>query len=691
MSIDSSWFVKLTSSRSHFEDSINLKFDTEMHRLFTIIFSLTLLFAQDYDDKYILVKLNQGIKKSTLKTVLNSSRYVIEKPVVKRLGIYKVRILDNQLTAPMAVEEMRHNPWIEKAQLDHKVTLRQTFPDDSLFAQQWSKHNTGQNDGVPDADIDAPEAWDISTGGVTALGDTIVVAIVDEGIMLTHPDLAPNLWSNYYEEIGDSNNDGCPGDCNVDDDGDGLIDEDSEDCGSDGYDVNGSPCTYLNDMDADDDENGYIDDIHGWNAYDSDGTIPSSGHGTHIAGIIGAKGNNGSQVAGVNWDVKLMVIAGSSSNTSTVLEAYGYALDQRALYNSTNGAMGAFVVATNSSFGIPTPTDCNSADFPFWNEMYDAMGEYGILSVAATLNSNSNVDSTGDVPTGCNSDYLIAVTNTLQNDTKHSGAAYGVNSIDLGAPGTSVLSTYIGGGTSTSSGTSMASPHVAGAVGLMHSVMSAGFASYYKSNGAEAVVILKQMILDGTDSLISLNGITVSGGRLNLYNTALLVQNYLPANSLDPNPVANLYADTSAWYQITLTWEDPTTLFGGDSISEFEIDISRDDIFLTSIRTGIEAFTDDGLLSGVPYQYSLVTRLLANDSTSVPVTISVIPVGRDCVVGDVNEDQIIDSLDVINILLFALEHEIPDIEDICTADVDYDEEITVIDVLRLVDIILGKP
>ncbi|MCH7764629.1 MAG: hypothetical protein IIB95_12975, partial [Candidatus Marinimicrobia bacterium] len=148
-------FVKLISFRSHIEDSINLKFDTEMHKLFTIIFSMALLSAQDYDDKYILIKLNQGVKKSTLKTVLNSSRYVIEKPIVKRLGIYKVRILDNQLTAPMAVEEMRNNPWVEKAQLDHKVTLRQTFPNDSLFYQQWSKHNTGQDDGIADADIDA--------------------------------------------------------------------------------------------------------------------------------------------------------------------------------------------------------------------------------------------------------------------------------------------------------------------------------------------------------------------------------------------------------------------------------------------------------------------------------------------------------------------------------------------------------
>ncbi|HBR86466.1 MAG TPA: peptidase, partial [Candidatus Marinimicrobia bacterium] len=149
---------------------------------------------------------------------------------------------------------------------------------------------------------------------VNALGDTIVVAVVDGGMMLTHTDLVPNLWTNYNEIPGNN---------------------------------------------IDDDNNGYIDDIHGWDAYSSDGSIPGDGHGTHVGGIIGAKGNNGSMVTGVNWDVKIMAIAGSSSNTSTVLEAYGYALDQRAMYDSTNGALGAFVVATNSSFGIDF-ADCNS-------------------------------------------------------------------------------------------------------------------------------------------------------------------------------------------------------------------------------------------------------------------------------------------------------------------------------------------
>ena len=614
-----------------------------MQKLLVIIIFVSGLFAQNHDPDHVLVKLGHDVKKGEFRTSLDPSKFAIEQTVVKRLNIYKIRILNDHLTAQMAVEELRNNPWVEKVQLDHKVTPRQTFPDDNQFSVQWDKHNTGQSGGTPDADIDAPEAWDITTGGVNALGDTIVVAIIDGGMMLNHTDLAQNIWINHNEIPGNS---------------------------------------------IDDDNNGYVDDINGWDAYSSDGSVPSDGHGTHVAGIIGADGNNGSMVAGVNWEVKLMAIAGSSGNTSTVLEAYGYALDQRAIYDSTNGALGAFVVATNSSFGIDN-ADCSSGSYALWNDMYDAMGEYGILSAAATMNSNSNVDNTGDVPTGCASDYMIAVTNTTRNDTKNSGAAYGATTIDLGAPGTSVLSTYSSGGTQTLTGTSMAAPQVAGAVGFMHAAMSAGFSSYFKNNGAEGGVLIKQMILDGTDILTSLAGITVSGGRLNIYNTAVLVQEYLASDSLDPNPVTNLQADTSEWYQSTLTWNDPATLFGGDLITDFIIEIDRDGLYHTSIPSGMESFTDYGLLSGVPYHYSFVTRLTDNDSTSAPANITVFPIGGDCIPGDVTGDQIINLLDVINILMFVLGYNTPGIEDFCAADVDHDGIITITDVLRLVDIVLG--
>ena len=608
-----------------------------------ILLIINILFGQEIVQDKIIVKIAPDISRSDFSSSLDTSRYAIEKVLVRRLNIVSIKLKNDTIGGPLsAIKELENNPFIDKVMPDTKVS-RRNIPDDAQFNQQWALQNTGQSGGTIDADIDAPEAWDLSTGGVTPLGDTIVVAIVDGGMLLTHADLIPNLWTNWGEIPGNG---------------------------------------------IDDDNNGYIDDIHGWNAYSSNGSIPSDGHGTHVAGIVGAKGNNGNYVSGVNWDVKLMALGGSSGTTSIVLEAYGYILDQRAIYDSTGGASGAFVVATNSSFGVNN-ADCNSATYSLWNDMYNAMGQYGILSCGATMNNNSNVDVTGDVPTGCESDYMVSVTNTTRNDSKNSGAAYGATTIDLGAPGTQILSTYTGGGTSSLSGTSMASPHVAGAIGFMHASMSSGLASFYRSSPDQGAIIIKQIILDGTDQLASLNGITVSGGRLNLYNSAVLSMEYLAADSLDPNPITNLTADTSVWYRVNLEWDDPTELFGGDPIPNFMIDIYKNEDFEASVWSGVESYTDDGLSANTEYNYSLITRVIDTDSTSISVSISAIPIGGNCQPGDLTEDNIVNILDVIELLRFSLGYYNPTDIDYCKADLNYDNTLDIIDVLMLMDVILG--
>jgi subtilisin family serine protease len=240
-----------------------------------------------------------------------------------------------------------------------------------------------------------------------------------------------------------------------------------------------------------------------------------------VSGIAGAIGNNGKGVSGVNWNVKILPVAGSSATSEAiVVEALSYVYTVRETYDNTNGERGAFVVADNCSFGVDKG---NPDHFPIWEAMYDSLGRLGVLSVGATANHAWDIDSVGDVPTAFTTDYMISVTNTTKIDELYFSAGWGDTTIDLGAPGTLIMSCRVNNGYGNNSGTSMAAPHVTGAAALILSAADSSFIASYKNQPGEGTLLIKEYIMDGVKKLNSLLNVTVSGGRLNVFKAINLM------------------------------------------------------------------------------------------------------------------------------------------------------------------------
>ena len=410
-----------------------------------------------YVENEFIIWLEQGIDASTFAANSNAGITPVRQ-LSKRLNIWLFEITGSKELREDKMYRLAKNNDVRIVQNNHtNIVQREIVPDDPYYSQQWAP-----------AIMSLPQTWDtFTTGGVTATGDTIVVAVIDGGVDLGHEDL--NFWKNSHE---------------------------------------------IPNNGVDDDNNGYIDDFHGWNAYNHNGNVPSNDHGTHVAGIIGAVGNNRIGVCGVNWNVQVMPVAGSSGNESIVVEAYSYVLEMRARYNETNGEEGAFVVATNSSFGVDYG---NPDDYPIWCSMYDEMGQVGILSCGAGPNMNVNVDVVGDVPSTCPGDWLIGVTNTTSADVKNNGAGYGINNIDIGAPGTFIYSTIPNNSYGNKTGTSMATPQVSGTIALMYAAMPEEMMLACKENPSDFALLVRESLLDGADHLTSLEGLVADARRLNAY------------------------------------------------------------------------------------------------------------------------------------------------------------------------------
>lgn len=320
-----------------------------------------------------------------------------------------------------------------------------SVPNDPRFSSQWGMSK-----------IRAPGAWDVSVGSTLP-----VVAVIDSGVQYTHPDLQPNIWSNNGEVAGDG----------IDNDG-----------------------------------NGYVDDVNGYNWVSSNNNPDDDNHhGTHVAGTIGAVGNNGFGVVGVNHTVRIQCLKVLDDQGS----GYTSDISSAVLYAAANGAN-----VINMSLGG------SSSDDVFEAAIQQA-GQKGVLVVVAAGNEFSDNDITPAYPANYRLPNMISVAATDEDDLLASFSNYGASNVDIAAPGVNILST-IPNSYDSFSGTSMASPHVAGVAALIKA-----------ANSSLDYATIKSLILNQADPLSNLTGVVQTGARLNAFRSVAASIGMTP---IDPVP-----------------------------------------------------------------------------------------------------------------------------------------------------------
>jgi subtilisin family serine protease len=389
------------------------------------------------------------------------------------------------------VRELSADPDVEYAEPNYIVeTQASATPNDPMFSLLWGLQNTGQNGGLPNADVDVVPAWSVTTGARSA-----VVGVVDTGIDYNHPDLKPNVWSApaaFTIQFGPNDKITCA-------------------AGTHGYDAITNTC---NPMDQ-------------------------NGHGTHVSGIIGATGNNRAGVTGVNWAVSMMGLrfmdASGKGTVANAIRVIQFAILAKAALPNSAGVR----VLSNSWGG--------SGNSQALLDAINQANSAGILFVAAAGNDAVNLDATPSYPGAYRAVNVISVAATDNNDALASFSSFGSATVDLGAPGVNIASTYPNSGYASMSGTSMATPHVAGAAALVLAACSSLDTS-----------TLRATLVGNVDALGALAAKTVSGGRLNVYKavTACATGSATPLTTAS-SPVAPAFT-LSAPAELAMTTGGPS-------------------------------------------------------------------------------------------------------------------------------------
>jgi subtilisin family serine protease len=513
-----------------------------------MVFDVQQALMQEHKPGQVLVRFVPGTETMSLAKEMQQEKVSANVPgaeIIRQFssvpGLSLVQIPEG-VTVEEALESFNQRQDVLYAQPNYRVYTDSTIPNDARFDDLWGLHNIGQSGGLVDADIDAPEAWDISTGS-----DTVIVAVIDTGVDYNHEDLAANMWVNQAEYEGTGG---------VDDDG-----------------------------------NGYVDDIYGYDFDHGDGDpMDDHYHGTHCAGTIGALGNNGVGVTGVCWNVKIMAVkfldSGGGGWTDDAIDSVEYATLMGAHIMSNSWGGGGY------SQGL--------------KDAIDAAGAAGITFVAAAGNDSVNNDTNPHYPSSYSSSNIIAVLSTDRNDNLSGFSSWGPTSVDIGAPGTSILSCEPGNQYQYLNGTSMATPHVSGACALLKSI-----------NPSLTVPEIQEILFNSVDEISSLSGKCVTEGRLNI-NGAIL-ETTVPWIEFDIEQ-GILGPDESIPVSVTF---DATELSPG--VYNAEILVVSDDLARPTISIPVEltvlpdplevapeaSFDPNGLVGG-PFEPNSMTYTMTN-------------------------------------------------------------------------------